>query len=596
MAVEDRTRAAIATPDAPSPDYTVPVENAAEALIELIIAQGVEFIFLNPGTDTAPIQEAVVALGARGRPVPRIITCLYENVAIAGALGYYAMTHRPQVVVCHVDVGTQNLGGMVHAAQRGQNGVVIIAGRAPYTMEGEKPGGRSSAIQWQQDEPDQIGIVRNYVKWSAELSRVEALHQWIPRAFQVAASEPAGPVYMTIARDVLREPVNEVRVMPPSRFRPLVTPAADPDSIAQAAQILADAERPIAIAARIGRHPEAVAELVALAELIGMPVMERRDAVNFPPSHPLYMEAGPPGEGAYGLRDADAILLLDHDVPWVPVTAHPPRSAPVIQIDIDPVKQSIPIWGFPVDLPILADSAKALPQLRRALEGMANAGRQSRWSERRDRLSDASERRRAAAAAAAGQASGKSPIEVSWLMQALNDALPDNALVMAEPVTNGGLVQRYLLRDRPGSFFQSGTPALGWALGASMGAKLASPDRTVVAVTGDGSFVFGSPIAALWGAEQAGAPFLTIVLNNAGYNASKQPVLELFPEGASKQANAFPGVRHPSPPDYALLAQSCHAFGERVENPGEVPAAIGRALEAVARGQTALLDVILSPI
>jgi acetolactate synthase-1/2/3 large subunit len=597
MTVEERARVLTGSPDAPEPDHTVPVQNAAEALIELLIAQGVEYIFLNPGTDTAPIQEAIVELGVRGRPVPTIITCMYENVALAGALGYYALTHRPQVVVCHVDVGTQNLGGMLHDALRGQGGAVIIAGRAPYTLEGEKHGGRSRPIQWQQDVPDQIGIVRGYVKWSAELSRVEALHQWVPRAFQVAASEPAGPVYMTIARDVLAERVDEVRIIPPARMRPVITPAADPDAIAQAAQILADAERPLIITARSGRNPDAVASLVRLAELIGAPVLERRDTVSFPSSHPLMLtEASGSGEGTYGLKDTDTVLVLDHDVPWVPVLAHPPRTAPVIQIDIDPIKATIPVWGFPVDLPIQADSSKALPQLYSALEELATPARRSRWTERFQRFSAAAERARLSADRAIDQARAARPIDIAWLAAALDQALPDNALVMEEAVTSAGAFQEYLKRERPGSLFQSGAPGLGWALGASIGAKLASPDRTVVAITGDGTFVFGSPIAALWGAEQAGAPFLTIVLNNAGYNASKQPVLELFPEGASKQQNAFPGVRHPSPPDYALLAQSCHARGERVEDPAELPAAIQRGLAAVARGQSALLDVILAPI
>src|SRR6266571_3222739 len=124
MTVEDRTRTIANGPESPEADHIVPVNNAAEALIELLIAQGVEYIFLNPGTDTAPIQEAVVSLQGRGRPVPRIISCLYENVALAGALGYFALTRRPQVVVCHVDVGTQNLGGMIHDAQRGHGGAV----------------------------------------------------------------------------------------------------------------------------------------------------------------------------------------------------------------------------------------------------------------------------------------------------------------------------------------------------------------------------------------------------------------------------------------------------------------------------------------
>ncbi|HEY0582698.1 MAG TPA: thiamine pyrophosphate-dependent enzyme, partial [Chloroflexota bacterium] len=142
----------------------------------------------------------------------------------------------------------------------------------------------------------------------------------------------------------------------------------------------------------------------------------------------------------------------------------------------------------------------------------------------------------------------------------------------------------------------AGAPGLGWALGAAVGVRLAAPDKTVVALVGDGSFVFGSPVAALWAAQQSAAPFLTVVLNNAGYNASKVPVLGLFPDGASRRANAFPGVRFPTPPDYAVLARSCHAYGERVDDPAELGPAIERALAAVRAGQAAVLDVVLSAI
>src|ERR1700730_467096 len=180
-----------------------PARTGAEAIFQLLVACGVEYVFLNPGTDTAPIQEALVALAADGEAVPTLVPCLYENVAMAAAHGYFLATRRPQLVVVHVDVGTQNLGGNIHDAMRGQAGVIVLAGRAPYTVDGPMPGGRDRPIQWQQDGTDQVGIVRSYVKWSHELARVETLHHLIPRAMQIAASEPAGPVYMTAAREIL---------------------------------------------------------------------------------------------------------------------------------------------------------------------------------------------------------------------------------------------------------------------------------------------------------------------------------------------------------------------------------------------------------
>ena len=174
--------------------------------------------------------------------------------------------------------------------------------------------------------------------------------------------------------------------------------------------------------------------------------------------------------------------------------------------------------------------------------------------------------------------------------------LPPDAIVIEEAVTNLPAVRRHVRREQPGTLVSPIGPGLGWPLGGAVGVKLAAPDRLVVSVVGDGSFVFGSPVAALYAAQTAKAPFLTVILNNGGYNASKSPVVSLFPNGASVQADAYPGVRFQGPPDHAALARSCHAYGERVEDPAEVRPAIERALAAVEQGQSAVLDVIIDPI
>jgi acetolactate synthase-1/2/3 large subunit len=571
---------------------TVPARNGAEGLIQLMVAQGVDYIFLNPGTDTAPIQEAVVALRRDGQRVPEIVPCLFENVAMAAAHGYFAVTRRPQIVIVHVDVGTQNLGGNMHNAQRGQGGVVVLAGRAPYTVEGDAPGGRDRPIQWQQDQPDQTGIVRNYVKWSYELGRTDTLYQLIPRAFQMAASEPSGPVYMTAAREMLMAPMDGVSLAMVDRCQPLRTPGGDPAAIAQLAAWLAEADAPLAVVGSVGRHPAAVAELVALADLLGMPVADTRGLVSMPTSHPLSLG------GAYDpeLAAADVLLLLDVDVPWIPRAATPKQGARIAQIDIDPLKESIPLWGFPVDLPLHADTAKALPQLRLALGQLATPERRARWQARRHRISADRPARDARVGAIRERARTQRPISAEWLAAAVADVVPDDAIVIEEVITNVETLRRHLRRDEPGTLLNAGAPGLGWASGAAVGAKLAAPDREVVALCGDGSFVFGSPVAALWASQQARAPFLTVIFNNAGYQASKNPVLSLFPGGASATEDAFPGVRFPTPPDYAALARSCHAYGERVEDPDELLTALERGRAAVRAGQAAVLDVVIAPI
>lgn len=565
--------------------------NGAEAMIQLLVAHDVNYLFLNPGTDTAPVQEAIVALSRDGHVVPQIVSCLYENVALAAAHGYYAITGKPQAVLVHVDSGTQNLGAALHDAQRAHAGVLIFAGRTPYTFDGSAPGGRDRDIQWFQDEPDQVGIVRNYVKWWHELGRPDTLKYLIPRAHQVAASEPAGPVYMTIAREVLMAPMDGVAMPPRERTRPAITGPGDPESLETIADWLADAERPLFVAGDVGRNPLAVTPLVALSELLGAPVTDKNGPLNVPLSHPLFRY-----DATDLVTQADVIVMLDATVPWVPAMGEPRADARIAQIDIDPIKASIPLWGFPVNLPLHGDTSKALPLLLAAVERRATPERRAVWEARRRRHeAQHAEAQRRIKESLPGLRT-RHPISPEWIAAALGDVLPADAIVVEEATTNQGPIRKHIRRDLPGTLFHPVAPGLGWALGASVGMKLAAPDRTVCTFVGDGSFVFGSPVAALYAAQQAEAPFLTVIMNNGGYNASKAPILHLFPKGASAETNSFPGVRFQGPPDYAALAQSCHAFGERVEDPAEVEPAVQRALTALANGQAAVLDVVIERI
>lgn len=571
-----------------------PATNGAEALVQHLVAQGVDWIFLNPGTDTAPIQEAVVALSAAGHPVPRIQVCPDERVAMSAAQGYWVRTGRPQAVIVHVDVGTQALGATLHNAQRTHSGVVVIAGRAPRTFDGSLPGGRSIAVHWQQDQADPAGIVRNYVKWAEELTLVEALPHLIPRAFQVARSGPAGPVYLTIAREVLMAPVDGVRVPSRERHRAPVTPPACRDAVAEAAQWLAEAERPVLITARAGRTPGGAAALDRLATLVGVPVGDSREVLNLASDHPCYVEDD--AVAADLLRDADLVLVVDHEVPWVPLNRQPPEAARVVQIDLDPVKQTMVNWAFAVDLPVQADSGKALWQLVEAVEALATPELRERWQTRLDALAAAKGERAQARDARVDELARGSAVAAEVVARALGAALPADAVVMEEVTTNDMLVREHLDRSEPGTIHAIGAAGLGWAMGAALGVKLAEPDREVVAFVGDGTFMFCAPLAALWTARDAGAPFLTVVLNNSGYRAAMFPVRLLFPEGASVSGENFTGTVFRESVDHAAAARAAGAVGLTVTDPAQVAAAIEEGRQAVRAGRCAVVDVRLERI
>lgn len=578
------------TSERPATSVIHPGETA-EAYIEGLVAHGVSCLFLNPGTDTFPVQEAVAKLQSLGKQTPRVVLCPFEITALAAAHGYYAATGRPQAVLVHVDVGTQNLGSMLHNAQRGRAAVVIFAGRAPYTTDREIRGARDSYIHWLQEQMDQHGIVRNYTKWDYELRRPDQVGEVLARAFQVAASDPPGPVYLTLPREVLMASPGSVRVYRPERFPPARLGAGDPDALREVAALLVRAERPVVLTSSSGRSREGFEGLVRLAELLALPVVEWRDRVNFPAAHPLYH-----GHAADAfLPTADVVLVLDHDVPYIPTRTTLSPAATVAQIDLDPVKERIPLWTFPVDIPVKADSGKALPLLAEyAAELLTEADRQ-RIERRRADLAARHARLREEWNRAALERAEARPISPEWLgycLEQLRRSAPDLIFAM-EAVTNALTMARQIQVEEPGTWFQSGGSGLGWAIGAALGIKLARPDRPVAAVVGDGSFLFGAPVATLWSALTSEAPILVVICNNACYNATKQPLVAAYPEGYSVRLDRFVGIDLGPTPRYDLLAASVGAYGERVEEPSEIVPALQRGLARVREGQSAVVDVIL---
>ncbi|MFC2020074.1 thiamine pyrophosphate-binding protein, partial [Chloroflexota bacterium] len=205
----------------------VAVDEGSEAFIELLNANGVDCIFLNPGSDIFAVTEAIAKFQALGKRTPRVITCPHESVGMAAAHGYFMVSGKPQVVMVHVDVGTQQVGGALHNAQRGRIGVIFCAGRSPLSFEEDRRDGRKYFVHWDQDQLDQAGIARGYVKWYYELRSNENIHQVMQRAFQVAATEPYGPVYLTLPPELLLEKIDSVLIPDVARYAPPATPQAD---------------------------------------------------------------------------------------------------------------------------------------------------------------------------------------------------------------------------------------------------------------------------------------------------------------------------------------------------------------------------------
>ena len=547
---------------------------------------------MNPGTDTIPIQEALSKLEQLGEPVPRTVLCLFELVALAAAHGYYQATGRPQAVLVHVDVGTQNLGGMLHNAQRGRAAVLIAAGRTPYTTDSSQRGTRDTYIHWLQEQFDQHGIVRNFVKWDYELRRPEQMGEVIGRALQIAASDPPGPVYLTLPREVLMTEVGEVKQPAPALTAPARLGAGDPDALRDVAQHLVRSERPVVLTSTSGRTRQGFEALVKLATLLALPVVERRERTNFPTTHPLHQGFLP---GPF-VETADVILVVDSDVPYIPTQVTPRSDATIVQIDVDPIKERIPLWSFPLTSAIRADSARALELVAGYAAELLTDGDKARIETRRAELTARHNERRAARKASAQAMQTTRPLTAEWLGYCIGQLQREapECVFVDESLTSHGAVWNHVDTDEPGTMFGSGGSSLGWGLGAALGIKLARPDRPVVLVVGDGSFIFGEPLAAIWASQMNQAPVLAIVFNNGAYNANKAPLISAYPKGYSVQGRHFVGTDLAPSPRYDLLAAVVGAVGERVEDPVEVLPALRRGLEHVRAGRSVILDVILA--
>lgn len=565
---------------------TIAVETAAQAFLALLGERGIRYLFANAGTDFAPLLDAYARDGAAAYPRP--ITVPHETVAVAMAHGYYNLTGEPQAVMLHVGVGTANgVAGLINAA-RGNVPLLLMAGRTPLTEEGAA-GSRDLFIHWAQETRDQAAMVREYVKWDYELRRYDQLETVVDRALAIAMTEPRGPVYLTLPREVLAEAQTSFTLTSPSRQHTGGRRYPDPHHLAAAAALLARAEHPLLITTSLGQDPAAVPELVTLAERFGFPVVVMVPRyMNFPSDHPLHLGYDPHPL----LEEADVLLVIDSDVPWYPSRAKPRPDAHVIQMAVDPCYSSYPIRGYPCDIPLAAHPVAALPLLAEQLHALTaswpeypevvarrrercqalHARRQQQWQEQVRPLADAD------------------AIDERWLSHCLGQALGEETILLNEY----SLVPDGVHFARPGTqFMLPAAGGLGWGLGAALGTKLAAPERDVILAVGDGSYIFGAPTAAHFVAAAEQLPFLTVLFNNRTWNAVRRANLAMYPDGAAARTGNFVLSDLAPAPDYELLVQASGGHGERVEHPAALPAALDRALRIVREERRqALLNVI----
>jgi acetolactate synthase-1/2/3 large subunit len=269
------------------------------------------------------------------------------------------------------------------------------------------------------------------------------------------------------------------------------------------------------------------------------------------------------------LDAADLVLVLECDVPWIPDTCAPRTGVPVLHLGLDPLYARYPMRSFRADLSVVGTTAAILDALGQAV------GERAAWNFRKPS---------ARPLLAPGRLSN------AWVTQCIDQAKGEDAILINEY----SLALDALTVARHGAYY-SHSPAggLGWAMGAALGAKLARPEATVIAAVGDGTYMFGNPTPFHFVSRAQGLPVLTVVFNNRRWGAVHRSTLSLYPDGhAAAEAEPPFSTLEPAP-DYEKLVEASGGYGERVEDPAELPAALDRALKAV-RGERrqAVLNVI----
>ena len=565
--------------------------STAYYLLEGLKEVGIDYLFCNFGTDHAPIIEEMAHRRKLGEAMPEVVRCPHENTAAHMAAGYALVTGRGQGVIVHVDVGTANAANGMHNMYRSRLPVLLMAGKAPYTMHNELVGTRDTHVHFVQEPFDQGSLVRPYVKWEWTLPSGVVVKETLRRAYSIMQSAPRGPVYLMMQRETLTEHwnVDAIRSYPAERFPALAGAGADPELVAALADRLIAAENPILITGYGGTDALTAQKIDEVAQFAGIPVFEANSKCNVSYASPCFAGFVPDES----VPDADVGLLVDVEVPWFPAEVQPGEQSFWAHIDVDVLKLGSPIWTFPGNMRLQGDSGRILDQLLKALKAKITPKFKAAAAARLDRLKAVRKEREAHAAKLAANQGKRGAIGPHYFMAELGKVLDDRDIIFNEAVTNTPAVLMQIPRPLPNTAFNTNGAGLGWSGGMALGARLAAPDRTMVQVSGDGGFYFNNPSSIFAVAQQYGLPIFSIVLDNSGWGAVKASTLRVFPDGIANSTDEFKS-KLAAKVEFTKVAEAFGAYAEKVTDPAEVSAAITRCAKAVRAGRAALLHAMVT--
>jgi benzoylformate decarboxylase len=541
------------------------------AFLDLLKQEGVTVMFGNPGTTELPLMDAFAV-----EHDIRYILGLQEAALMSMADGYAQASGGLAALNLHVAPGLGNAMGMLYDAMKANAPVLVTAGQQDFAYLASEP--ILSA--------DLPTLARPFVKWAAEVHRLEDLPLYVHRAVKTALAPPTGPVFLSLPGDILKNDA-DINLLEPTRVAPRVR--GDAAAVAAAAAMLANAERPVIIAGDAVAQSRAHKELAALAEAIAAPVYVEfiPNTASFPASHPLYR--GMMVRSQAGVREVldqhDLVFSVGADLfTWsLPSDIDPwPTDMPLIHLDTDPWQLG---KNYPAQVAILGDPKATLPEITAAVGARMTAAAKSAATARLASTTEKIKQDLGAFRAKARALAGKTPVQPLALLEAIGAMLPNDAVVIEEILSSAPGARSLINSNDEQSFFGLRGGGIGWGLPAAIGAKLALPDRPVVALVGDGSAMY--TIQGLWTAARYRLPIVWVIFNNTSYRILKQRLVML--RGLAEQADKFVGMELNDPAiDFVGLARSLGIEGQRAATVKDATDLIGSALKD---GKAMLIDV-----
>lgn len=550
--------------------------DGGEAVVRAFEAAGADYLFSSPGSEWAPVWEALARRRRDGAPGPAYLDLTHETVAVGMATGYALVTRRPQAVLLHAGPGLLQGAMAVHGALLA--GVPMVVLSSESTTYGDAPGVDPGG-QWYRNLSIVGGphtVAAPFTKWANQAASVHTLHGMITRAAELATRAPAGPVYLNVPLEVLLDPWQPAGH---GSVAPQGTTVSAPDEVWRVLDLLLAASRPVIVTETAGRDAGGTAALVEFAETFDIPVVEPSSAVckNFPRRHRLHVG----GDLEPYMAEADLVLLVNCRAPFYPPSRRP-AQATVVVIDEVPQRPHVVYQVLHADHYLEGGVPATLRQLS-VLGQERNAGSPARRARAETLRSAEVEAVRTAEREAAGRAPGIDPVRLAVALREL--LAGEDAVVVDETITHSRFVQRHLMADS--YFYVQG--GLGQGIAVALGVKLATPDRPVVLTIGDGAFLYNPIVQSLDAARMF--PLLIIIFNNRQYRSMKMNHLRFYPKGAAVETGEFLGVDLAGQPELSSFAVPFGMHGEAVGTLDELGPALDRAMKSVRDGVTAIVNV-----